>query len=334
MSDVWPRRNLGRGENWGRSVESRVDDLERSGDLQDQSQGGYGRYAASTADSIREVATRVEEALRTNPRYFTKASGLAGFGFGGDWATVVAITERNPGTFESLEVSAFGTVTSKQVGSTSNRFIWPFSLASVSSEFGPRAPLPFHNGIDFSYSGITGTPIPATHDGTVILRGSYADWGNYTRVDCSALTGVANSWTGYAHMQALPLNPVGTVVTQGQTLGYVGQTGYVTGPHLHYETALENERINPRDFMAIFGGTSVSLVSVEARIVINGVASPTFRPYTEMGISQNQLNYPVFGVSLSGTPSLEVLLQMRAPGISAPPDPATTASLTVRGGFH
>ena len=336
MSDPWPRRNLGRAEHWGRTVEKRVDGLSAVSTRQDQSRDGLGRFSASTADALLQNAETLIDAINSTPRYFSEATSATGFAFGESWLTVASRTITNPGGYTRAEVSATGVLASYQDAVVSgSKFIWPFSLDYVTSEFGPRPPLPFHNGIDFAWSGITGTPIPATHDGTVILRGSYSDWGNYMRIDCSAQTGHAGDWTGYAHMNAPGLYGVGTAVTQGQTIGYVGSTGYVTGPHLHYETASGDPvaRMNPRDFMAIFGGTTVSLTAVQARIVINGVSSPTFQPFTEMGLSQRQLNYPVFGQSLSVSGDVTVELQVRS-GTALAPSAGNVAQLSVIGGFQ
>jgi len=86
-----------------------------------------------------------------------------------------------------------------------------------------------HNGVD--YAANVGTPIMATGDGVVV----YADWkgelGNLVEIRHP------NGWlTRYGHMSryAAGIRP-GTRVKQGQTIGYVGQTGGATGPHLHYE---------------------------------------------------------------------------------------------------
>lgn len=336
MTDVWPRRNLGRSEQWGRTVERRVGYLDRSQALTDQVSDGYGRYTTATFENLSLVSDEVKRTVSLNPHYFSLASSAQGFGFGGDeWFTVATVNAKNPRNFSRGEVSAVGTVSSLQDSTPVARFIWPFSLDDVTSEFGPRPPLPFHNGIDFAYPGISGAPIPATHDGTIILRGFYSDWGNYTRIDCSAQTGVPGSWTGYAHMNSSGIYPVGTTVVQGQTIGYVGETGLVTGPHLHYETAPAGDRINPRTFMDIFGGTLGSYVSVEARIVINGVASPTFQPYTQEGIGPNQLNFPLFGRSMQGEGlDIRVDLQLRAPGGSIPPSAVQKATLSIQGGFQ
>ena len=335
MTDPWPRRNLGRAEHWGRVVEQRVSGLFGASERQDQSQGGLGRFSSSTAETVRQNAEALARAIMTTPYNFSDSTSATGWGFGGSWVTVASCSIPNPGGYTRADVTAVGVSTSFQTGSASARFIWPFSLNYVTSEFGPRPPLPIHNGIDFSYSGILGTPIPVTHDGTIILRATYPDWGHYTRVDCSAQTGHAGDWTGYAHMNAPGIYGVGTAVTQGQTIGYVGNTGASTGPHCHYETASGDPvtRMNPRDFMDIYGGTAVSLSAVQARIVINGVSSPVFQPFTEMGLSQNQLNYPVFGSSVTAPEALTVELQVKSSGAAIPANAGNVAQMTVRGSF-
>lgn len=334
MSDPWPRRNLGRAEHWGRVIEKRVDGLSGVSLRQGQSRDGLGRFTASTAESISSVADNVRQALLSLPTPVSSTSYSAGFAIQTSWTTVASVPLVAPDGFNRLEVSAVGACTSYQVGQSTIRFIWPFSLDYVTSEFGPRPPLPYHNGIDFSYSGILGASIPATHDGTIILRGYYSDWGNYTRIDCSAQTGHSGDWTGYAHMDSPGIYAPGTAVSRGQTIGYVGNTGQSTGPHLHYETATGDpvERMNPRDFMAIYGGGSeVLLYKTLARLVVNGVPSLEFEPYRGDDVPRFQSQHPVHGRSQSGN-TMTVELQMRATG-AIPANSQNTATLTVQGAF-
>lgn len=335
MSDVWPRRNLGRGENWGRVVENRLDSILRKLGIGRQGQDSFDRYSASTSDSVSDLAAQIRSALLAYPIYFTRSQANRSFEFGPDWTTVAAVSIPNPGGYRTLKVDAIGGCTSYQAGDVVNRFIWPFSLDYVTSEYGPRPPLPFHNGIDFSYGGIEGTAIPVTHNGVVNLNAYYDDWGNYMRVDCSPLTGYPDSWTGYAHMQSPGLYPIGATVTQGQTIGYVGTTGQSTGPHLHYETATEDTRMNPRDFMAIFGGGTVALQKVTARIVVNGSISPEFEPYRGDDIPRYQSNFPIWSNSVQGDdPGVSVQLQMKTTARTVPAEIRNTATLTIRGGFE
>lgn len=141
MTDAWPRRNLGRSEQWGRTVERRVEALGRSQTITDQTSDGYGRYTTATFDTLSQIADDVERAVSMNPHYFSLASSAQGFGFGGDdWFTVASITAPNTRNFWKGEISAVGTISSLQDSSPVARFIWPFSLDDVSSEYGPRPP--------------------------------------------------------------------------------------------------------------------------------------------------------------------------------------------------
>lgn len=103
-----------------------------------------------------------------------------------------------------------------------------------------------HTGDDIS-SG-SGTPIRAAADGVVVwTQGSDSDpFGLNTLIDHGG--GLS---TFYAHQSAFNVSP-GQRVSKGQVIGYVGATGYVTGPHLHFEV-----RINglPYDPMGWFGGS-------------------------------------------------------------------------------
>lgn len=86
-----------------------------------------------------------------------------------------------------------------------------------------------HNGVD--YAADRGTPVWATADGTVTHRGPNGSYGNLVEIRH------ANGFrTRYAHLNGFASGAqLGSRVTQGQVIGYVGSTGLATGPHLHYE---------------------------------------------------------------------------------------------------
>lgn len=346
MSDKWPTRNLGRSEHWGRTIEQGVDYLEKKLGVTSQTTAGTNRNVATTSVDLSnniqrtlELAEDIEQALLVTPQYFVTSASKNGFALGG-WQTVVSRTIPAVEGFTKAEIAARGLVYNEQDPTPvpGGGFVWPFPTSSVTSEYGPRPPLPFHNGIDFGQA--QGTPIPSSSAG-VVIRNFYAeDYGNYLRVDVSSETGVEGSWLGYAHMQFPSPLPVGTVVTQGQTLGLVGTTGFSTGPHLHWETAPGGDRINPRDFMVIFGdattGGTTELYETQARIVINGDASPIFKPYAEVGRSPKQQHFPIWGRSFAGLDhrdTITVQLQVRSVGANLPTKSVNRASLTVRGGF-
>ena len=97
-----------------------------------------------------------------------------------------------------------------------------------------------HRGVD--YAAPRGTPIKASGDGKVIFRGVKSGYGNVV-----ILQHGGNITTLYAHMSKFASSArTGSRVRQGQTIGYVGKTGLVTGVHLHYEYRLNGVHRNPR----------------------------------------------------------------------------------------
>ena len=120
----------------------------------------------------------------------------------------------------------------------------PLAFSRVSSGFGGRVhPLlknwRLHTGVDFAAP--RGTPIWATADGVVDFAGVKGGYGNVVEVRHSG--GVT---TLYAHLSGFASNArKGSRVSQGQTIGYVGATGWATGPHLHYEFKISGQHQNP-----------------------------------------------------------------------------------------
>ena len=121
----------------------------------------------------------------------------------------------------------------------------PINNAKITSKFSSSRKHPVlgftraHKGVDFRAS--TGTPIPAAGAGRVIARGFNRGHGNFVKIRHNG-----TFETLYAHMSkfAKGVN-VGTIVRQGQTIGYAGSTGLSTGPHLHYEVIKNGVHVNP-----------------------------------------------------------------------------------------
>lgn len=353
IGDKWPRRNLGTGEHWGRTVEAKLDLLANSRKKLGQSEEGIGRYAVATsadlarliadtaafATRVGELATSVETLLTQLPRYFSTAVSRTSYGSDSGWTTVLSTTIPRPEGKSNCSIVVNG-VTSlyRPVEPSGPLFVWPFPLEYVTSEFGPRDPLPYHRGIDFAGGpAVTGAPIKAAADG-VVIRNDYTadDWGWYVRIGHDALTGIPNNWTGYAHLNVQSTLPVGTPVTQGQVIGYLGNSGYSTGPHLHFETAVNNERINPRDFMASFSGGGGGVTpETGARIVIGGVAGNEFRAHSTRGFPGyiRQLHYLTGGRTISTSGDISVELQVAGLSASFPEDPRNLASFTASGSW-
>ena len=126
--------------------------------------------------------------------------------------------------------------------SPTGELTWPITGGGVSQEVGPRIHPVYgykscHTGIDIR--GGTGTPIKAAHSGTVINNSSGGAYGNATLI-----SGAGGLATFYAHMSRIDVNE-GDRVKEGEVIGAVGTTGWVTGPHLHFEVHLNGTPYDP-----------------------------------------------------------------------------------------
>ena len=139
-------------------------------------------------------------------------------------------------------------------GSTSNvtpstsGFVSPLSSAYVTCAYGWRIhPIwgdrRFHSGVDLAAS--QGTPIYAIAAGTVTTA-TYGDANGYY-VSISHGNGYGSV---YCHMTNYVVS-VGESVSQGQVIGYVGSTGWSTGPHLHFEIHVNGSAVNPMDYISL-----------------------------------------------------------------------------------
>lgn len=121
----------------------------------------------------------------------------------------------------------------------------PVDFARISSNFNMKRKHPVlnriraHKGVDYAAS--IGTPIKAAGDGKIIFRGVKGGYGNVI-----ILQHGNNINTLYAHMSRFKKGlSVGSRIKQGQLIGYVGKSGMVTGPHLHYEFQVNGVHKNP-----------------------------------------------------------------------------------------
>ena len=120
-------------------------------------------------------------------------------------------------------------------------FIKPIN-GVISSEYGQRNPTTptvpkNHTGTDIAAS--IGTKIVSATDGTVILASSEGDYGNHLKIQINDVIIV------YAHCNKLYVKE-GEVITQGQEIAEVGNTGNTTGPHLHFEVRYQDRYVNPQ----------------------------------------------------------------------------------------
>jgi len=103
-----------------------------------------------------------------------------------------------------------------------------------------------HGGVDFA--GKVGEPVRAANRGVVALVDTFFLAGNVIYIDHGA--GVV---TGYFHLSETNVAP-GDTVERGQTIGLVGQTGRVTGPHLHWSARYGSLTVDPLDLIMVTGG--------------------------------------------------------------------------------
>lgn len=122
----------------------------------------------------------------------------------------------------------------------------PISSGWLASQYGIRRD-PFngnptmHRGID--YAAALGTPVKVTGAGIVTYAGRRSAYGKIVEVDHGA-----GLRTRYAHLNNYDV-ALGDVVTRGQVIGQVGQTGRATGPHVHYEVLQNGRHLNPAEYV-------------------------------------------------------------------------------------
>jgi murein DD-endopeptidase MepM/ murein hydrolase activator NlpD len=121
----------------------------------------------------------------------------------------------------------------------------PVKFSRISSTFslGRRHPvlhkLRAHKGVD--YAAPTGTPIKAAGDGKIIYYGRKGGYGKTAIIQHGH-----NYSTLYAHMSNYNSRiKAGSTIKQGEIIGYVGQTGLATGPHLHFEFRINEQHVDP-----------------------------------------------------------------------------------------
>ncbi|HKG42729.1 MAG TPA: peptidoglycan DD-metalloendopeptidase family protein [Gaiellaceae bacterium] len=118
-------------------------------------------------------------------------------------------------------------------------FIWPVN-GPVTSSFGPRWGR-MHEGVDIGAG--SGTPIRAAASGRVVYAGWMSGYGNLVAIDHGG--GIS---TAYGHQSGIAVGN-GEVVSQGQTIGYVGCTGHCFGPHLHFEVRVTGSPVDPLGYL-------------------------------------------------------------------------------------
>ena len=130
-----------------------------------------------------------------------------------------------------------------------------------------------HTGLDLH--GETGEPVRATADGTVTAAGWSGGYGKVVDIDHG--NGLS---TRYGHLSAIDVH-VGQSVRIGQIIGKVGSTGRSTGPHLHYETRVRGEAVDPQKFLR----AGQSSTAISERVDVDGACRGGATPSPASGYS-------------------------------------------------
>ncbi len=148
------------------------------------------------------------------------------------------------GTKEPDPVTVPSTVSTNSGNNNTGTWLsWPTNGGYISSGFGSRWGS-FHRAIDIAkVGGCYGDSIFAAADGVVTYAGTCGTFGNLIKV--SHGNGLE---TWYAHCSGFNVS-VGQSVSRGTTIGYIGNTGRSTGPHLHFQVMLHGQYVNPINYL-------------------------------------------------------------------------------------
>ncbi len=166
------------------------------------------------------------------------------------------VAERVSRTLRTLSRRITG-ITARARTVDPRHFAWPVDPVVVSSPYGTRmhpiaAEPRFHAGIDLESP--RAHPVHAAETGTVVFSAWNGAHGKQIELQHDA------HWTTrYSHLDALLVRP-GTVVKQGQVIGLSGETGLVTGPHLHFELRQDGDALDPEAFLRL-PATGPALIS-------------------------------------------------------------------------
>jgi murein DD-endopeptidase MepM/ murein hydrolase activator NlpD len=191
--------------------------------LRDQLVASENRLAAARA-AKRDALQNVKE---SKSEFLHEVAGL-------EAASTALAAQIRAAQASRTSYSAPGDTTPSAAG-----FVWPVN-GPVVSGFGLRWGR-MHEGIDIGAG--YGTPIRAAAPGRVIYAGWMSGYGNLVAIDHGG--GVS---TAYGHQSSIAVGN-GQVVSQGQTIGYVGCTGHCFGPHLHFEVRINGSPVDPLGYL-------------------------------------------------------------------------------------
>ena len=230
------------------ALEARLDGL---AEAQNRSLEIIAQRAGSTAQRLRSVVARTGLDAARFERERTPAAGLGG--------PLVPIVVDRFGIALVEAQRALGEEERMRRVTEALPLRQPLAGSfSLSSQFGPRLDpftrgLALHTGIDMKAE--TGDPARATAAGRVVAAEYAGGYGNMVEIDHGH--GVT---TRYAHLSTFAVQP-GQNVEAGRLVGRVGSTGRSTGSHLHYETRIDGEPVDPQRFLRAASGIGVAVVA-------------------------------------------------------------------------
>lgn len=183
------------------------------------------RFVQEVSTGLQQQAARAADLLTGSPSTGETASQPAGTAHG------KAAPSPPSGCSTRVYLPDFSVIRPLESFTLSSRYGWRSD--PLTEEETPE----FHKGMDLAAA--EGTPVLAAAGGTVRSAVQSQSYGN-----CLRLLHEGGDETLYAHMQYIFVHP-GQRVRQGEVIGTVGQTGQVTGPHLHFELMHQGIRCDP-----------------------------------------------------------------------------------------
>ncbi len=161
---------------------------------------------------------------------------------------------------------------------------YPINSKEITSTFGDRIhPIykkkKFHFGIDFG--GKIGTPVVATADGIVEFAGYESGYGNFVKISHNF-----GFKTLYAHMLDRLKVKRGEFVKKGDIIGYLGNSGLSTGPHLHYGVNYIDSYLDPENFLKFSIDNFNSLFFSENRVAWESLVWAITSQYSKVGLAR------------------------------------------------
>lgn len=149
------------------------------------------------------------------------------------------INEKNRADNQNIQIE---NIESKGFG----KILWPVKYGKITSKFGNRnhpilKSVKFHRGVDIAVS--IGTPVYSGIKGRVTFAGRKGNYGNLVEIE-----GNDGIKVRYAHLNSIDV-VTGQKVSDGEKVAKTGNTGMSTGPHLHYEIIIDENPVNPLNFV-------------------------------------------------------------------------------------